>query len=292
MELEFHRLDRRYEALRRTSPERESRLLASLAAIEQQAPIVVVPGGDSGRHIIVDGYKRVRALIHLRRDTVRAVLWDLSELEAVLLERALRAGDTDGPLEQGWLLRELRDRFGLTLDELARRFGKSASWASRRLALVAELPDAIQDQVRRGEIPPHAAMKLLVPLARANIDDCLRFAKATAPLRPTTRQLNALCTAFQSGSAKSRELILSDPELFLRARAQVTAPAEKERDPAAVLLGDLGALGGIARRVHRRFRDGIVQQLAPPELDELRRCGRQSRADIEQLFTRFDQEVP
>ena len=42
MELEFHQLDRRYETLRRRSPERERRLLASLAEHGQQAPIIVV----------------------------------------------------------------------------------------------------------------------------------------------------------------------------------------------------------------------------------------------------------
>ena len=58
MELEFHQLDLRYEALRRRAPEREKRLLASLAEHGQQTPIVVV-GGEAGKRIVVDGYKRV-----------------------------------------------------------------------------------------------------------------------------------------------------------------------------------------------------------------------------------------
>jgi len=39
-------------------------------------------------------------------------------------------------LEQGWLLAELEQHFGYGLEELARRFDRSVSWVSRRLALV------------------------------------------------------------------------------------------------------------------------------------------------------------
>jgi hypothetical protein len=142
MDLEFHQIELRYESLRRTSAERERRLCGSLAEIGQQTPVVVVAGGDGGRHVLLDGYKRVRALLRLRRDTVRAVCWELSEMEALLLERLMRTTEGDSPLEQGWLLRELRDHFHLGLPELARRFDKSPSWVSRRLALVGELPAA------------------------------------------------------------------------------------------------------------------------------------------------------
>ena len=84
MDLEFQQLDRRYEALRKRSPRREARLLASLAELGQQVPVVVVADGVGDGHVLVDGYKRVRALVRLRRDTVRATVWDLAEAEALL----------------------------------------------------------------------------------------------------------------------------------------------------------------------------------------------------------------
>jgi ParB family chromosome partitioning protein len=191
MELEFHQLDLRYEALRRRAPEREKRLLASLAEHGQQTPIVVVSDPD-GRHVVVDGYKRVRALKALKVDTLRATCWDLSQAEALLLERLMRCGEGDGPLEQAWLLRELHGRFALSQEELARRFDKSISWVCRRLALVQELPPEIQERVRGGEIVAHAAMKYLVPLARANRGDALKLVAALAGRRASSRQLGAL----------------------------------------------------------------------------------------------------
>src|ERR1019366_7779888 len=49
-------------------------------------------------------------------------------------------GSADSAIEQGWLLREMGARFGLGREELARRFDRTPSWVSRRLALVGELP--------------------------------------------------------------------------------------------------------------------------------------------------------
>jgi ParB-like chromosome segregation protein Spo0J len=96
-----------------------------LAEIGQQLPIIVV--GEADRFILIDGYKRVRALNRLAHDTVRATGWQMPEVEALLLERRLRCASEDA-FDQAWLLAELRNRFGLSLEELARRFDRNKSW--------------------------------------------------------------------------------------------------------------------------------------------------------------------
>src|SRR3972149_3353225 len=108
MDLEFHQLDRRYEALRK-----RRQLLASLAEHGQLLPVVVV--ATDGRFILVDGYKRLRALTRLAQDRVRAMRWEIDETEALILEQLMRAADPVGPLEQGWVLDALQTRFGLAL---------------------------------------------------------------------------------------------------------------------------------------------------------------------------------
>ena len=91
MKLEFHQLDRRYEHLRVRNPERQRRLLASLAASGQQTPIVVVAVSDKpDRYQVIDGYKRIAALERLGRDTVEAVVWDMNEADALVLDRSMR----------------------------------------------------------------------------------------------------------------------------------------------------------------------------------------------------------
>src|SRR5437899_1532714 len=149
MQLEFHQLDRRWEHLRVRHAARQRRLLASLADRGQQTPIVVVAAeGQADRYVVIDGYKRITALEQLGRDTVEAEVWPMSEAAAVLLDRSLRLSEHETALEVGWLLAELEQRFGYGLDELARRFDRSVSWVSRRLALVEVLPEAIQQLAR------------------------------------------------------------------------------------------------------------------------------------------------
>jgi len=287
MELELHQLDRRYEALRTTSRERDSRVLASLARDGQQLPVVVVAGGDAGQYILVDGYKRVRGFLKLGQDLVRATCWDLPEPEALLLGRLMRAAEGESALEQAWLLRELQERFALSLDDLARRFSRSPSWVSRRLGLAKELPAEIQQLVRRGLLGPHAAMKHLLPLARANRPGAITLAQAIAPLRPSTRATATLCAAFARGNEASRAQLLEHPELLLRA----SQPPRKSDDPAQQLERDVGAVGGIARRALSRVRGGVIQRLLPPERVRLRHTAGGVRHDVEQLVRAIEKEV-
>ncbi len=288
MELELHQLDLRYETLRRRNPRKERALVSSLAEAGQLVPIVVV--GASDRHVVLDGYKRVRALRRLFRDTVRATVWALDELEALLLERLMRTTEKDGPLEQGWLLCELRERFGLTQDELARRFDKSISWVSRRLALVGELPEAIHAHVRAGELAAHTAMKHLVPLARANVNDCVKLSQAMAAQRLSSREVGKVCTGWMAGSAPTRALLLSDPRMFLRAQEEAERGKERERSPAELLLDELGALCGVARRTHRRLQQGWLRRLDAEQRYAARVRLAQARGDVQALFNRFERE--
>jgi ParB/RepB/Spo0J family partition protein len=288
MDLELHQLDLRYAALRSMSPRKEKQVIASLADVGQQLPIVVIHGDTANCFVVIDGYKRVRAAQKLAQDTVRATLWQLDHKDALVLERLMRTSDQDSPIEQGWLLRELHEHFGLSLDELARRFDKSKSWVSRRVALVLELPEFIQARVRDGTITAQAAMKYLVPLARANAGDCHTLVSALSGQRTTTRQLGTLYAGYKTAAPEQRQRLVAEPWLFLRAHAVHTAP---ERSPYELLLADLGALGGIARRAARSLREGVAQKLLPQDQAEAWRCMRQSRADALALFTLAEKEL-
>jgi ParB family transcriptional regulator, chromosome partitioning protein len=122
VQLELHQLTLRHERLRKRSPRDERVLLVSLSEIDQQLPVLVIEAAPS--FILIDGYKRVRALKRLARDTVRATSWQMAEAEALLLERSLRRG-TEDALDQAWLLAELQERYQWSLEELARRFERA-----------------------------------------------------------------------------------------------------------------------------------------------------------------------
>src|ERR1700722_9961320 len=216
MQLEFHQLERRWERLRVDNPQRQRRLLASLADSGQQTPIVVVAAeGHADRYVVIDGYKRIAALEQLGRDTVQAVVWPMSEAAAILLDRSLRLSEHETALEVGWLLQELEKRFGYGLDELARRFDRSVSWVSRRVALGEVVPEAIQQQVREGKIPAQVALKFLVPVARQSLEDCQRMAAIFAQYHCDARGAGQLYGAWRRGSPAVRKRILDDPPVLL-----------------------------------------------------------------------------
>ena len=288
MQLEFHQLDRRWERLRVRRPERQRRLLVSLAATGQQTPIVVVEvAGQPGRYLVIDGYQRVAALEQLGRDTVEAVVWPMQAAEALVLERSLRMGEHATALEEGWLLAELEQHFGYGLEQLARRFDRSVSWVSRRLALVELLPEAVQQQVRTGAIAAHVAMKYLVPMARANVEDCQKMAAVLAAHPFTTRQAGQLYAAWQKAAPSVRKRILEEPQLFLRAQRQVEPPVAA---PAATeLLRDLDMVAAIAHRASRRLA-GAVPVLDCGERDEAQRKVDRALDQLRRLAAKISEE--
>jgi len=284
VELELHQLELRYAAVRKRAPLAERALLGSLAEHGQQLPIVVV--SEAPRFIVIDGYKRVRALKRLARDTVRASDWQVPELEALLLERRLRCASEDA-LDQAWLLAELQERFGLSLEELARRFERSKSWVSRRLGLIATLPQSIHEQVRAGALAAHAAMKYLLPLARANATAAVQLATAIAPLKLSSRQVGALYAGWQAGTQGTRELIVTRPQVYLQAQS-THAPASASATQR--WLHDVGALAGIARRARRTLEGGLLQQLLEQERVEVEHGFTRMRLEVQRLLQRFDLE--
>lgn len=252
MVLEFHQLELRYASMRSAAPKKEKRLLSSLIEHGQQTPVVVINANEANRYVLIDGYKRVRALNKMASDTVQATRWDLGEADALMFERLLRMDQDDSAIEQGRFLLALVDGFGLSPKQLAKRLDKSDSWVSRRLGLVKVLPEAAIELVRTGQVCAHAAEKFLVPLARAKSGDCVVFAQSVAQARYSVRQVGDLYRGLTSGSEKTRALVLENPALFLEAQKAVTA----EKKPKAVVeqvLEDLSILASICRRVERRL---------------------------------------
>jgi ParB family transcriptional regulator, chromosome partitioning protein len=291
VELEFHQLELRYERLKVVRPEHERRMLASLAEVGQQVPILVVAEAVEGRFVVIDGYKRIRALRRLGRDTVEVSCWPGDEAGALIVIRLMQTTEPETALEQSWLLDELHERFGLSLEELARRFGHSVSWVSRRLALIRELPDSIQEQVRRGGIGAHGAAKYLVPLARANREACLKLVAALGSTRLSSRDLGVLYTAYQAGNWVTRQRLLEAPLAFLKTYQEAqTAPAV-EPGPSDSLLTDLEILSATARRADRRVRTGRLRNLPENDRQDLTHRLDQSRREIERLVEHFTQEI-
>lgn len=292
--LEIAHLERRYAALRVADPGRQSRLTASLFEHGQQTPVLVVaqvmpdgpaaPGPD--RYVLIDGYARVAALEALSRDVVEAVVWPLSEAQALVLSHRLEATRRRSALEEAWLLRELVEMHGQTPPQLALALQRSLSWIHRRLSLVRVLPESVQTAVRRGQIPAHAAMKSLVPLARAKAAHCERLLEHLEGQPISVRQMESLYQGWKTGDAEQRERLLDHPWLYLRAEAEsreaVREPiAEPVPGEGARLEAMLEALVSLARKTRQWIRRGAFRRAS----QEQRRSTRLTWAELERTVT-------
>lgn len=251
MEIDLHQLELRHEDLRICDADRRRRLIASVAEIGQQVPVVVVH--DAEHLVLIDGYLRVEALRRIGRDTALATTWPVTEAEALLHRHHLAGGASRAAIEDGWLLSRLRWH-GLSLDELARRLCRSKSWVSRRLALVDDVATSIQSAVRAGTVPPHAAMKYLVPLARANRPACEQLLAAIGATRVSSRDVALLYDTWRRCDAAGRTQLVSAPLLVLRALR--VAEDDEPDDTVAPLVKDLTTIAAISWRARRRIHPG------------------------------------
>ena len=235
VELPLDSLDMRYTGLRARRPVLEKRLVASLGEAGQQSPVVVVPAGEVGRYVVIDGHKRVRALIKLRADVVRAAVWEMSAVEALVTAYQMASGAGWNAVEEGWLAWELVRVAGLSTSEAGRRLDRSKAWVCGRVGLVESLPEAVLEGVRSGKIGAYTATRYLLPFARANAADCESLASKMMQDGFRSREVEVLCRYYGSASREGKRRMLDDPARFLKVLE-------------ATKLGDAGNLGPAAGR--------------------------------------------
>ena len=235
VELPLDSLDLRYTGLRARRPVLEKRLMASLGEAGQQSPVIVVPAGEAGRYVVIDGHKRIRALIKLRADVVRAAVWEMSAVEALMTAYQLASGAGWNAVEEGWLAWELVRVAGLSTLEAGRRLDRSKAWVCGRVGLVESLPEAVLEGVRSGRIGAYTATRYLLPFARANATDCESLAEKMMTEGFRSREVETLCRYYGSANREGRRRMLEDPARFLKVLA-------------ATKLGNAGNLGPAAGR--------------------------------------------
>jgi ParB family chromosome partitioning protein len=263
--LEIGELERKYAALRIADPARQSRLTASISAHGQQTPVVVVPQALD-RYVLIDGHARVAALEALSRDLIDALVWPVSEAQALVLSLRFEASRRRSALEEGWLLRELVEGHGQSPFQLALALQRSASWISRRLALVRVVPESVQAAVRRAQVPAQAAMKSLVPLARAKRAHCERLVTQLEGRSISVRQLETLYQGWRASDAEQRERLVEHPWLYLKARDETRAEEPVPEPPEGARLERvMEMLVSLARQAGRSIRGGALHRAHPPQ---------------------------
>ncbi|MCB1034602.1 MAG: ParB/RepB/Spo0J family partition protein [Acidobacteria bacterium] len=123
---------------------------------------LVVSSLPEGGYTIVAGERRWRAAQQAGLTRVPAVLREVSgdqELLELALVENIQRRDLD-PMEEAEAYEMLRDRFGLSQEEVARRVGKARTTVTNTLRLL-RLPQQVQDLLRAGQLTPGQARPLL-----------------------------------------------------------------------------------------------------------------------------------
>ena len=212
--VDIHLLDLRYSHTRIINDKILATLTNSIQAYGQIVPALAVP--EQNRYILIDGYKRLIALKACGHDRITIQIVGIEESTSLFLllaqnnERKLEA------IEQAALIQELHSRFAFSFSEIGLRLGRSKSWVKRRLDLLEALPDEVHQAVMTGKISSWAASRILVPLARANEQDCLDLTKKIIDHPLSTRELVHLYKHYGKSNRKVRERIIADPALFIK----------------------------------------------------------------------------
>lgn len=246
IELDLHRLDTPYAQTRVQRPQQVRRLMASIDADGQQVPLTVVGGPE--RFVLLDGYLRWQALTRLGRDTARVEVWAGTLAAALMQVLARRQGRSFEPIEQAWLLAAALAE-GLSQRALATALGRDVSWVSRRLALLSQLGEELQEAVRAGVLSSWAASRVLVPLARANSADAQQLLAALRQEPLSTRELSAWYAHYAQATGSTRTRMLERPRLFIEALQSPQTP----EDPAGQWLGELQRLRRKIQHLERRL---------------------------------------
>lgn len=185
------------EQPRRAFPEEAlAELAESIRAQGVLQPILVRPLSD-GKYEIVAGERRWRASQLAGQRSIPALVREMSPEQALaiaLIENLQR--EDLSPMEEALGFKELRDRFGLSQDEIAARVGKSRPAVANMLRLL-NLPQDIQDDLHDGRMTQGHARPLLVvedQEALAHLRCCIH------DLAPSVREVENWVTAWkQSG---------------------------------------------------------------------------------------------
>ena len=265
-EIDFHLLDLRYSHTRIKNDKALARMQTSVHTYGQIVPALAVPA--AGKFVLIDGYLRLRALKACGRDCIKVLLMD--EEPGSLLTLLAKTDDRQlETVEQATLIQELHNRFSYSFTEIARRLGKDKSWVKRRLDILESLPEEVLVAVMNGTVSSWAASRILVPLSRANEQDCIELTRKIIADPLSTRELVSLYDHYKTSNRTVRDRIVANPSLFSKTTKQLEEQKlgqQINEGPEGKWFKDIGIVCHILKRLKK-----TVDSVLYPALDSHRR---------------------
>jgi ParB family chromosome partitioning protein len=281
-------LDLRYAHTRIARPKYVEMIATSIERFDQITPVLIIP--EDERLVLIHGFVRLAAIRKLGRDTIRADIQEISEVQALyhlLADTEQRQWEA---VEQAFIIRDLHERLGCSLREIARGIGYDTSWVARRLSLIEGLSENILRSVATGAVSTYAASRVLVPLARANTDHAQRLVAHLADHRLSTRELAEFFKHYEASNKQTRERMVADPSLFLKAkksRQDKSAADALRQGPEGAWIKDWDIVGAVIRRVLLQLPMVIYPGQDEDDRSRLLRPYRDTRA----MMDRIEQKI-
>jgi len=94
-----------------------------------------------------------------------------------------------------------------------------------------------------------------------------------------------------AGNEATRERVVTEPHLVLRARAETRREGDANKTPVEHLLDDLRIVASVTYRARGRVRRGALDDASAGERAEVRSACGQARAEIELLQQRAHKDL-
>ena len=202
--------------------EKVKELAADIESNEVHTPITVRPVGGTNTYMLVVGERRYKASEMAGKKTIPAIIRILTDDEALNIQLSENLNREDvHPLEEGLAFARLMQP-GVTLQQIANRFGRSVAFVHKRTQL-SKLTESAQQLFFAGKFDINAAMAL----SRIEPRDQEEILKISAP---HYRHIENMC--FQCANSLEDALFsLKDAKLYPDAGACTKCPYNSANSP-------------------------------------------------------------
>ncbi len=256
-EVEISSLDLRYENYRVRDLRIEKKLLVEISERGIDEPVlgVACPSGLT----LLDGFKRYRCALKLHLHVVPYVSAGEDEVSGIVSVLKSPTQKRLGVIEEARFVRELQNRHGMGLNEIADALSRSRSWVSMRMNLLEGMSKAVRTKIFNGFFPAYSYMYILRRFMRMNELDPGEVEKlvlAVSGRNLSLREIEQLAHGYFRGpDVLRREIAEGNLSLSLEQIRKVPASADGCTEFERILLGDIERLQKYMQRVMGKTQD-------------------------------------
>jgi len=161
-------------------------LAQSISEIGLLQPILLA--FDNDRYEIVAGHCRYLAHIKIGLSKIKAVIRDMTQTEVGLARATENIARRDlTPIEEAATYKNLMEKYGLSIEKVSQKMGKTPGTIRRRMDLM-RMPPALQKAVHNRQISMTVAEELWPIADEASLDYYLMFAIENGCTKEVARQ--------------------------------------------------------------------------------------------------------